>query len=45
MSDRCGGVEAGDAAHDEPALHLPHLGVGGERGEGSLGDLRLRDAR
>ena len=32
-----------DPAHDQPAGHLPLLGVGGERGEVDLGDLRFGD--
>ncbi len=27
LPGRGGGVEAGDAAHDEPAVHVPLLGV------------------
>nr|WP_284285202.1 hypothetical protein [Arsenicicoccus piscis] len=39
--DRGGGVEPGYPAHHEPAGHLSSLGVGGERGEPRLSDLRL----
>ena len=37
------GFEAFDAAHYQPAGDLPFLGVGGERGEVDLGDLRFGD--
>src|SRR5674476_549584 len=38
-----GGVQALDAAHDQPGVDVFTVAAGGERGESDLGDLRVGD--